>query len=151
MSANEKMTADDALREIGRVSDTVQRSSRWGGKWFLVMGIASAVYWTAMLFGPDSIRHVAVWGWIAFTVASCVYVFRQGVYNRLLCRLQYPIAGMYLLTMTGAMLFGMLLLPESDLGPGWIAAGLGVALLSGAPLLYGAWRLLVADGTEDRR
>ncbi|MCG5216577.1 hypothetical protein [Streptosporangium sp. KLBMP 9127] len=137
------LNADDALRRISQVSGDVRRSSRWVGRWMLVAGLLSTVYWVAMLLGPGPVQTAAILGWGSFVAGSFLYIFRKGVYSRLAMRLQWPVAAAYLGTVTLATLFSMFVLP-GDPGGGWAALAAAVAIMASAPLLWGAWRLLRA-------
>lgn len=85
-------------------------------------------------------------------VGAIVFAFRQGVYDPVTYRLQWPLAGLYALTTIGATLFGLYVLPEGDLGPGWVAAAAAVSVIAGLPLILGGWRVLrVTDDRLDGR
>ncbi|GAA5086466.1 hypothetical protein HNP84_003524 [Thermocatellispora tengchongensis] len=142
------ITPDAALREIDRVSGSVRRSTRWAGRWLLVLGLGTIVYWLVMLLGPGSLAVVAAWAWIAFTIAGCVYVFRKNVYDRLTWRLQWPVTGAYVLAVVLTVLFANVMPEREPLPAGWVLAAVLAAVLCGTPPLYGAWRLLRAGGEE---
>jgi hypothetical protein len=140
------MDPSDALRHIDQTDDKVRRSGRWAGRWFLIAGIFSVCYWGAMLLGPDLARTFAGLAVAVFTVGSFVYVFRQRVYTPLTWRLQWPVTMAFVGTTLLATVYGFVLPDEP--GAGWVALTVLVAIVSGAPLIWGAWRLLRAKGAQ---
>jgi len=142
VKVQEEIDPRGALDEIERVRANVRRSSRWAGRLLLVMGVGSIAYWAAMLLGPGAVQTVAGWGWGLFVVSAIIFAFRQGVYDPVTHRLQWPVTGLYALTTIGAVLFGLYVLPEDDRGPGWVAAAVAVSVIAGLPLIIGGWRVL---------
>ncbi|GII79030.1 hypothetical protein Sru01_40120 [Sphaerisporangium rufum] len=135
------LSADQALREIGRMRREVRRSENWAGRLFLVAGLAVILYWTAMFLLPDPAPAIAAVLWVALTGASFVYAVRQGVQGAEYRRLEWPVTFAWLATMVGAVLFGGFLLPDEPAG-WWVAAALAVALCTAVPPLWAAWWLL---------
>jgi hypothetical protein len=88
---NDKLTAEEALWEIGQVSRSMQRAGRWVVRWLLVLGVSSTIYWLAMFFGSGLVQILAAVAWVLLTIGSCVYVFSQRVHTRRMQRLQWPI------------------------------------------------------------
>ncbi len=142
---HDDLSADAALREVDRAQDVVRKSSRRGARFFLGMWLGSIGYWLVALLGPATVKNYAGLALGAVVVAGGVYVFRQRVYDRLLSRLAFPVTLAFTGTTVIAALYNMLLHPKEP-GPLWAVAGVLVALIASAPLLYGALRMFRSTG-----
>ncbi|WP_336211835.1 hypothetical protein [Nonomuraea sp. LPB2021202275-12-8] len=109
------------------------------------MWLGSIGYWLVALLGPATVKNYAGLALGAVVVAGGVYVFRQRVYDRLLSRLAFPVTLAFTGTTVIAALYNMLLHPKEP-GPLWAVAGVLVALIASAPLLYGALRMFRSTG-----
>ncbi|MEU8174273.1 hypothetical protein AB0C14_15450 [Microbispora hainanensis] len=134
-------TPDEALQEIGRVDRRVRHSSRGPGRAYLLVGLATMVYWPAMFLGGRPLPFLAGVGWIVLTVALCVYWARLRVHNRLLKRINGPITAAYVVTMMVPFVVGVWLRPDRPTA-GWTAVLVAVSVLAGLPLVYGGLRLM---------
>lgn len=138
MNGGEELTVRQALGEIGRVSREVRRSARWGIRYFVVLGVLTAVFWAMTHFAAEPIADAAVIGWLAFCVGSIFCTCRNRVYDRVFWRLQYVVTGVYLAG-TAFNVWVSRYVQEGE-GAGPMLAGMaGVVLASAAPL-YAAWR-----------
>ncbi|GIH68696.1 hypothetical protein [Sphaerimonospora thailandensis] len=59
MNAEEELSPGQALREVSRVDGRVRDSSRGPGWMFLIVGVATMVYWPIMLLVDGMVP--AVW------------------------------------------------------------------------------------------
>ncbi|WP_158578994.1 threonine/serine exporter family protein [Spongiactinospora rosea] len=137
---NDRLSAEEALREIDQIGGSVRRSGRWASRWMLVLGIGAVVYWLAMLLGGETLRDIAGWGWLVFVACSVIYVFRQRVFSRAVWRLQWPVAAGFVLTSAAATLFAAFLMPDEP-GPLRIPLAVLIAVVAGAPPIWGGWLL----------
>ncbi|MEV2270989.1 hypothetical protein [Nonomuraea africana] len=145
MTGDDNLSADAALREVDRAQGAVRKSSRRGARFFLGMWLGSTGYWLATLLGPETVKNYASLALGALIVAGGVYMVRQRVYDRLLYRLAFPITWASMGTTVVAAVYNMFLHPQ-DPGPLWAVAGVLVALIASAPLLYGAVRMFRSTG-----
>ncbi|GAA3825518.1 hypothetical protein GCM10022226_52810 [Sphaerisporangium flaviroseum] len=146
MNASEELSPGDALQEIDRMRRHVGRSTRWTGWLFLIWGFSAVTYWSAMFFVP-AWRAFAGVAWLIMTILSTVYVYRQGVYGHGYTRLQGTVTIAWVITMAGAALTGMYVLPGDPSG-WWIALGVTVAVVAALPVLYAGWRLRPWEGAR---
>ncbi|GAA2869669.1 hypothetical protein [Nonomuraea rubra] len=140
MSEHDDLSAEAALREVGRARDTVRKSSRQGAWFFLGMWLGNTAYWLITLLGPEAVRDYAIWVPIALVVAGALYLARQRVYGRLQSRLSRSVTYAFVGTTVIGAVYNMFLHPR-DPSPLWVMADVLVALIAGAPLLYGAVRI----------
>ncbi|MFI9550177.1 hypothetical protein [Nonomuraea endophytica] len=140
MTGHEDLSPDAALREVDRAQSAVRKGSRRGARLFLGMWLAVTAYWLLTLFGPEAVSDYAVLVPLVVVVAGFLYIARQRVYDRLLARLAYSVTWAFLGTTVLASAYNMFLRPS------WPVADVLAALLAGAPLLYGALRVLRATG-----
>ncbi|MGW0806965.1 hypothetical protein [Nonomuraea sp. NPDC002799] len=148
MPEHDDLSAEAALREVDRAQGPVRKSSRWGGYFFLGMGLGSTGIWLAMLLGPAAVTRYANLALGVLVVAGFLYISRQRVYSRVLSRLSYPVTYAFVGTTVIGALYNMFLHPQEPAGPWWVVADVLVALIASAPLLYGAVRML--RSAEDR-
>ncbi|WP_405140600.1 hypothetical protein OG589_26985 [Sphaerisporangium sp. NBC_01403] len=139
MDTSDDLGADAALKEIGRMRQQIGRSAKWAGRMYLVWGVATVFYWSAMFFGPLTLRIVAMIAWVAMTALSLVYVYMQRVHGRGISRFQFLVALPWGAVMVGAAFFASLV-PKSPSG-WWLPAGIAVAVVAATPVLYAGWRL----------
>ncbi|MEV4459140.1 hypothetical protein [Microbispora sp. NPDC049633] len=139
--SGDHLTPDEALREIGRVDRRVRYSSRGPGRAYLLVGLATMVYWPAMFLGFHPLPLIAGIGWIVLTVALCVYMARLRVHDRLMKRINGPVSAAYVLTMMLPFVVGVWMLPDRPTA-GWTAALVALSVLAGLPLVYGGLRLM---------
>ncbi|WP_214415186.1 hypothetical protein [Sphaerisporangium fuscum] len=144
MNAGEHLSVADALEEIGRMNRTVGRKARSSGWVFLLWGILSALYWSAMFFGSEVVIDVAVAVWVGWTALTFVHAFRQGVQGLGHMRTQCRVAFVWLVVFAGAAFFNQALPPEPS--GWWIPAGLAVAVATALPMLYAAGKLRPWEG-----
>ncbi|MER5325282.1 hypothetical protein [Streptosporangium roseum] len=140
MPEHEDLSAEAALREVDRAQNAVRKFGRRGAYFFLAMWLGATGYWLATLFGPATVRNYAIPAIGALTVAGFVYASRQQVYGRLLARLSPPVTWAFVGTTVIGAVYNMFLHPQEP-GPLWAVAGVLVALIASAPLLYGAVRI----------
>jgi hypothetical protein len=140
MPEHDDMSADAALREVDRAQGAVRKASRRGAYFFLGMWLGSTGCWLAMLLGPETVNNYVNLALGALTVAGFIYISRQRVYDRLLSRLAFPVTYAFVGTTVVAALYNMFLHPQEP-GPLRAVAGVLVALIASAPLLYGAVRV----------
>ncbi|MEU8246836.1 hypothetical protein [Nonomuraea sp. NPDC048916] len=145
MTDHDDLSADAALREVDRAQESVRKSSRRGARFFLAMWLGSTGYWLATLLGPETVKNYAGLAIGALVVAGGVYIVRQRVYDRLLYRLAFSVTWAFMGTTVVAAVYNMFLHPR-DPGPLWGVAGVLVALIASAPLLYGAVRMFRSTG-----
>ncbi|MDH2429720.1 hypothetical protein [Sphaerisporangium sp. TRM90804] len=139
MNTGGELSAEEALQEIGRMRRHVGRSTRWLGWLYLTWGLAAVAYWTAMYLAPRPYPTIAAIGWVAMTVLTVVYSYRQGVYGPDHTRLTNVLTGAWIVTMLTAMVVGAVM-PDDPSG-WWVAVGLVAAVVAALPMLYGAWRV----------
>jgi hypothetical protein len=140
MNPSDDLSPAAALEEIGRMRRHVGRSAKWSCRLFLIWGVAAVFYWSAIFFGQPVVCAVAGISWVAMTVWSVVYTYRQGVYAPDYSHMTRWVTIAWIITFVGAVVFSGYVLPEHPSG-WWIAAGLIVAVVTALPVLYAAWRL----------
>ncbi|MFD9940424.1 hypothetical protein ACFWYW_42125 [Nonomuraea sp. NPDC059023] len=140
MTGHDDLSADSALREVDRARSAVRKASRRGARFFLGMWLAVTAYWLLTFFGPEAVQSYAVAVPLVVVVAGFWYISRQRVYDRLLSRLAYTVTWAFLGTTVLASAYNMFL------SPSWAVADVLVALVAGAPLLYGALRVFRSTG-----
>lgn len=141
MDAEEELSLNAAIKEIGRVDRRVRHSARGVGLMFLIVGVATMVYWPVMFLGTGPAQFVAAVFWVGLTIASCVYWYRIRVHDRRMKRIDRYATAAYVATMVGMFAFGSFALP-SDPTAGWAAVVVVLAVITGAPLVLAAWMLL---------
>jgi hypothetical protein len=141
VNADERLSPDQALREIDPVDGHVRRSARGVALLFLIMGLCTMIYWPAMFLGTGWVPAVAGGAWIVLTIASCVYWARIRVHDRLVARVNGIVTAAYVVTTLIVFLFGTLVLPH-PLATGWIVALIAISVVAGLPLIYAAWWIL---------
>ncbi|MEU7692402.1 hypothetical protein OHB01_21760 [Microbispora hainanensis] len=119
----------------------VRHSSRGPGRAYLLVGLATMLYWPAMFLGGRPLPMLAGVGWIILTVALCVYWARLRVHNRLLKQINRPISAAYVVTMMVPFVVGMCLRPDRP-DTGWTVVLVALSVLAGLPLVYGGLRLM---------
>ncbi|WP_182886347.1 hypothetical protein [Microbispora sp. H10885] len=139
--SGDRFTPDEALREIGRVDRQVRRSARGPGRAYLLVGLATMVYWPVMFLGGGVWPLIGGLGWIALTVALCVYWARLRVHDRLLKRVRKPVEAAYVVTMPLPFVYGVWLMPPT-LTVGSTVVLLALSVLAGLPLVYGGLLLM---------
>ncbi|MEZ0072249.1 hypothetical protein [Planotetraspora sp. GP83] len=137
----EELSPDQALQEIGRVDQRVRHSARGGGWMFLIMGVATVAYWPAMFLGRGLVPLAGGVGWVALTIALCVYCTRRRVHDRLFNRTSRSVTAAYAVTTFLVFVFGTFLMPERP-SPGWITTLVAISLIAGLPPMYAGWRIL---------
>lgn len=137
----DRITPHEALQEIGRVGRQVRDSSRGPGRAYVIVGLATMVYWPAIFLAGHPVPLIAGLAWIVLTIALCVYWARLRVHDRLMKRINGRISAAYVVTMALPFVFGVWLLPER-MTAGWTAALLALSVLAGLPLVYGGLRVL---------
>ncbi|MGP3957041.1 hypothetical protein ACTWPT_13650 [Nonomuraea sp. 3N208] len=147
MPEHDDLSAEAALREVDRAQGAVRKSSLRGARFFLGMWLGNTAYWLTTLLGPEAIKDYAIWIPTALVVAGALYMARQRAYGRLLSRLSRSVTYAFVGTTVIGAIYNMFLHPQ-DPGPLWVVADVLVALIAGAPLLYGAVRIF--RSTEDR-
>jgi hypothetical protein len=141
MNAEEPLSPDQAMSEVGRVNRRVRDSARGPGWMFVIMGIATIVYWPAMFLGHGPVPSIAGAGWIVMTIAVCVYWYRLEVFERRLMRINNQATAVYVITSLVTFLVGAFLLPDEPTA-GWAAFIILLSAVTGLTLLHAAWRLL---------
>ncbi|MBP2702739.1 hypothetical protein JOL79_02850 [Microbispora sp. RL4-1S] len=141
MSGDDGLSPDQAVREIGRVDRRVGEASRGPGRMFLILGLATVVYWPAMFLGSGPMPLVAGGGWVVLTIATSVYWWRQDVYSHRLMKVNRQITVAYVAASLVTFAAGAFLMPERPT-TGWAALIVGLAVITGVPPLYAAWRLM---------
>ncbi|MEU4835533.1 hypothetical protein [Streptosporangium sp. NPDC023615] len=140
MMERDDLSAEAALREVDRARDAARRSSRRGAYFFLGMWLATTGYWLATLLGPATVTPYTGLLLGVVVVAGLLHGSRQRVYGRSHFRLSLPVAYAFVGTTVIGALYNMFLHPQEP-GPPRTAAGVLVALIASAPLLYGAVRV----------
>lgn len=142
MNSGEELSVRQALGEIGRVDREVRRSARRGARWFLVLGVAVAIFWSLMHFAAGPLTTAATVGWLIFSVGAVRYACRSRVHDRVTYRMQLPLNGIFLV----ATVFNVWVLDYVRAGGGvWpVLVGIGGIVFSALPALYGARRALAA-------
>jgi hypothetical protein len=140
MNAEQRLSPDQALREIDRVDQQVRKSAHGVGRLFLIMGLFSMVYWPAMSLGRGVLAGLAGAGCLVLTAASCVYWARMRVHDRYVMWINGRVTVVFVATTLVTFAFVSFVLPD-DPGPGWIAAVVVVSVLAGSPLVYAARRI----------
>ncbi|GAA0925538.1 hypothetical protein GCM10009560_27060 [Nonomuraea longicatena] len=126
----------------------MRKSSRRGARFYLGMWLGVAGYWLVTLLGPATVENYATLAIGALVVAGFLYISRQRVYDRRHYRLTFSVTAAFVGTSVIGALYNMFLHPQEPAGPGWVVAGVLVALIASAPLLYGAVRIFRT--TDDR-
>ncbi|GAA1004391.1 hypothetical protein Aple_072150 [Acrocarpospora pleiomorpha] len=147
MPEHDDLSAEAARREVDRAQGAVRKSGRRGAWFFLGMWLGSTAYWLATLLGSEAVKDYAIWVPGALVVAGALYLARQQVYGRLQSRLSFSVTYAFVGTTVIGAVYNMFLHPQ-DPGPLWAVADVLVALIAGAPLLYGAVRIF--RSAEDR-
>lgn len=142
MNADERFTPQQALREVGRVDGRVRDSSRGPGWMYLVTGVATMIYWPVMFLANGAASVVAAFAWIALTIAICSYWWRRKVYEQRLMRIRSRMTIAYVSASSVTFAVGAFVAPRHPTPTGWAVAIIALAVISGTPLLYAAWRLL---------
>ncbi|WP_343950170.1 hypothetical protein [Nonomuraea longicatena] len=133
---------------MDRAQGAVRKSSRRGARFYLGMWLGVAGYWLVTLLGPATVENYATLAIGALVVAGFLYISRQRVYDRRHYRLTFSVTAAFVGTSVIGALYNMFLHPQEPAGPGWVVAGVLVALIASAPLLYGAVRIFRT--TDDR-
>ncbi|WP_405084250.1 hypothetical protein [Microbispora sp. NBC_01389] len=139
--SGDHFTPDEALREIGRMDRQVRRSARGPGRAYLIMGLATMVYWPVMFLGSGVWPSIGGLGWIAMTIALCAYWARLRFHDRLLQRIRGPVTVAYVVTMALPFVYGIWLMPHPRTA-GSAAVLLALSVLAGLPVLYGGLLLM---------
>ncbi|MGC5012723.1 hypothetical protein ACLQ2R_18325 [Streptosporangium sp. DT93] len=142
----DELTPREALRRIGEIDRRARRPARVAGLIYLVVGLATIVYWPVMNFGPAWSRPAAGLMWLVLTVASTWYLGTMGVEDREVTwagRGTGPITLTYVGAVAVVFLVGLFLVPD-DPGNGWKAALVVLAVCASLPPFYAAWRVLRA-------
>ncbi|GAA4208722.1 hypothetical protein [Microbispora amethystogenes] len=139
--SGDRFTPDEALQEIGRMDRQVRRSARGPGRAYLLVGLATMVYWPVMFLGGGVWPLVGALGWVVLTITLCVYWAALRVHDRLLKRVRKPVEAAYVVTMALPFVYGVWLMP-STLTVGSAAVLLALSVLAGLPLVYGAFLLM---------
>ncbi|MEO3801286.1 hypothetical protein [Nonomuraea sp. B1E8] len=142
MPEHDDLSAEAALREVNRAQGAVRRTGRRGAIFFLSVWLITTAYWLAELFGPEAVQDYSGLGLLLVVgvVLGARLVFRERVYSRLMSRIVYPVTWAFVGTVVLASLYNMFLHPMEP-GPEWVVPDVVVALIAGAPLLYGAVRV----------
>ncbi|MFI6508264.1 hypothetical protein ACIBCT_11715 [Streptosporangium sp. NPDC050855] len=142
----EELTPQEALRRIGEVDRRARRPARVAGLIYLIVGLATIVYWPVMNFGPAWSQLTVGLLWLVLTVASTWYLGRMSVEDREVTwagRPTGPVTVTYLGAVAVVFLVGLFLVPD-DPGTGWKVALVVLAACASLPPLYAAWRVLRA-------
>ncbi|MFC0861327.1 hypothetical protein ACFHYQ_03355 [Sphaerimonospora cavernae] len=143
MNAEEGLSPDQALREVSRVDGRVRDSSRGPGWMFLIVGVATMVYWPVEFLTKGVGPAIAGVGWIILTIAACAYWFRLPVYEQRLMRINRQVSVVYVLACLVTFVVGAFVAPRHPTPVGWAVILVVLAVISGAIPLYGSWRLLL--------
>jgi hypothetical protein len=108
---------------------------------FLILGVATALYWSVMFLGGGAAPLAAGACWVVLTIALCVYWYRRAVYEQRLMRINSQVTKGYVVLTLITFAVGVFVAPEEPTG-GWAIALVALALATGVPPVYGAWRLL---------
>ncbi|MGC5015837.1 hypothetical protein ACLQ2R_34175 [Streptosporangium sp. DT93] len=141
MHEHNGLSAEAALREVDRAQGTVRKSDRRGAYFFLGMWLAVTGYWLIRLLGPATVMTYATVALGVTVVTGLLHASRQRVYGRLHSRLSYTVTCAFMGTTVAGTLYVMFLHPQEPGAPRTVA-GVLVALIASAPLLYGAVRML---------
>lgn len=147
MPGHDDLSAEAALREVDRAQATVRRAGRRGVIFLLSLWLISTAYWLAALLGTGAVQDYSGLG-LLFVVGVALgarLVFRERVYSRMMARIIYPVTGAFVGTSVLASLYTMFLHPKEP-GPQWLVPDVVVTLIAGAPLLYGAARVVRSEG-----
>jgi hypothetical protein len=146
MPEYDDLSAEAALREVDRAQSAVRRSGRRGAIFLLSLWLISTAYWLAALLGAEAVQDYSGLGLflVVGVVLGARLVFRERVYSRLMSRVIYPVTGAFVGTSVLASLYNMFLHPMEP-GPEWVVPDVVVTLIAGAPLLYGAVRVLRSE------
>ncbi|GAA3164011.1 hypothetical protein [Nonomuraea roseoviolacea] len=146
MTDHADFSAEAALREVERAQGAVRRAGRRAAMFFLTLWLISTAYWLAALLGPEAVRDYSGLGlFLAVGVVLVArLVFRERVYSRMTARIVYPVTGAFVGTSVLASLYTTFLHPLEP-GPQWVVPDVVVTLVAGAPLLYGAVRVLRSE------
>ncbi|KAA9375728.1 hypothetical protein F5972_26405 [Microbispora cellulosiformans] len=145
--SGDHFTPDEALREIGRMDRQVRRSTRGPGRAYLLVGLATMVYWPVMLLGGGVWPLIGGLGWVVLTITLCVYWARLRVHDRLLQRVRKPVEAAYVVTMALPFVYDVWLMPPRPTAGSTVAL-LALSVLAGLPLVYGA-SLLIRDSPAE--
>ncbi|TMR94906.1 hypothetical protein [Nonomuraea basaltis] len=147
MPEHDDLSAEAALREVDRAQGAVRKSSRRVARFYLGMWLGVTGYWLVTLLGPATVKNYATLAIGALTVAGFIHISRQRVYDRRHYRLSFSVTAAFVGTTVIGALYNMFLHPQEP-GPLWAVAGVLIALIASAPLLYGAVRMF--RSTDDR-
>ncbi|HEX7097846.1 MAG TPA: hypothetical protein VF377_01290 [Acidimicrobiia bacterium] len=144
LSRERPLDPRQALAEADRIGTTVRRRIRWNGWVWLVIAIATPLFWLGTWTNWLS-RPLQFWVAVGFlivaamiTVVAMVREARRGVVDRRVARMEWPITWAYM-----AVVFVMAVLVivfDTSEAPLWFVLG---ALATAVPGLVGAWRTLV--------
>ncbi|MEU4829156.1 hypothetical protein [Streptosporangium sp. NPDC023615] len=142
----DELTPQEALRRIGEIDRRARRPARVAGLMYVVIGLATIVYWPVMNFGPSWSQLTVGLTWLALTVVATWYLGNMSVEDREVTwanRSTGPITVTYLGAVTVVFLVGLFLVPD-DPGNGWKATLIVLAIGASLPPFYAAWRVLRA-------